>query len=328
MNISWRSITQELRHNGWLLAWCIALIGGQLTGVDVVFGRVTLLDVVCILYCITHFRWLVRFCTRCREWIASQPQVIRVVIFGLCLQAGALWLIARDVHAVLYAMRWIVNAITALGVVVQSAPHQRTRLLIALCCVGWAWWVFGVTQLLLLPDARLLVLLGWDDHLFRMIGTMLDPNYLALLFVLWWWVSEALRAQFNHKYFMTMFLQVAQACAVLGVMLTLSRSGFLAWVVSMGIGAVMVRAQRKRFISLLMVVCLIAAWCSVYLPSNQGEGLRIFRTASVQQRVRSALHVFNTLRGSDWVVGEAVGKGKKADPFLVPGHAREVQGNY
>ena len=47
-----------------------------------------------------------------------------------------------------------------------------------------AFWIFIILawiQYLFLPDTRFLLRYGWDEHYYRMIGTVLDPNYLGVM---------------------------------------------------------------------------------------------------------------------------------------------------
>ncbi|MDZ7586275.1 MAG: hypothetical protein U0946_00850, partial [Patescibacteria group bacterium] len=47
-----------------------------------------------------------------------------------------------------------------------------------------AFWIFVIlawAQYLFLPDTRFLLKFGWDEHYYRMIGTVLDPNYLGIM---------------------------------------------------------------------------------------------------------------------------------------------------
>lgn len=45
----------------------------------------------------------------------------------------------------------------------------------------WIFVIFAWIQYLFLPDTRFLLQYGWDEHYYRMIGTVLDPNYLGVM---------------------------------------------------------------------------------------------------------------------------------------------------
>src|SRR3989338_6680935 len=39
----------------------------------------------------------------------------------------------------------------------------------------------GLGQYIFLPDTRFLLSYGWDEHYWRLIGTVLDPNYMGVM---------------------------------------------------------------------------------------------------------------------------------------------------
>ncbi|MEK7542910.1 MAG: hypothetical protein AAB503_01210, partial [Patescibacteria group bacterium] len=44
--------------------------------------------------------------------------------------------------------------------------------------------IFGWLQYLFFPDLRVLKYVGWDDHLYRLTGSFLDPGFSAIILVL------------------------------------------------------------------------------------------------------------------------------------------------
>src|SRR3989304_8999963 len=41
--------------------------------------------------------------------------------------------------------------------------------------------VFGLAQYILIPDTRFLAVLNWDDHYYRLLSTLLDPNFTGII---------------------------------------------------------------------------------------------------------------------------------------------------
>src|SRR3990170_4029419 len=54
----------------------------------------------------------------------------------------------------------------------------------ALLLSGLALTVFGLAQYLLVPDLTQLKWLGWDDHFYRLVGTLLDPGFTGVMIIL------------------------------------------------------------------------------------------------------------------------------------------------
>ena len=78
---------------------------------------------------------------------------------------------------------------------------------------------------------------GWDDHLYRLIGTFLDPGFTAIILVFGFLTSLAYylkpaapKGGFKNKYFLliSIFLFVS-------ILFTYSRAGYIALIVGMGI---------------------------------------------------------------------------------------------
>lgn len=150
--------------------------------------------------------------------------------------------------------------------------------------------LIGVLQYFLYPDLRNLMYLGWDEHLYRVFSTFLDPNFASVLFVLLLWLLIFLFTASKNK---TM-RYVSGVCILLtgiGLLLTYSRTGYIAV-----IGSLVVYSLLNKNVKILggFIVLLIAGL--FFLPKNlQSEGVNLFRTASIESRVESyqtAIQIF------------------------------------
>lgn len=132
---------------------------------------------------------------------------------------------------------------------------------------------FGFLQYLLLPDVRFLAYLGFDDHYFRLIGGLLDPNFTGLVLVIFTLLSPKI-------FFVIPLLALA---------LTFSRASFLALAVSLTYLSV-VKKQFKLLFLLFVLGVLV-----YFVPKPFGEGVNLLRTFSIASRLENqsqALVVF------------------------------------
>jgi O-antigen ligase len=132
--------------------------------------------------------------------------------------------------------------------------------------------LLGLGQFIFFPDSRALFLLGWDDHLNRLIGTFLDPNFSGAFLTLGFLLFEL---KFPKARLISALLFVA-------TILTYSRGGFLVLAVSV----ILLGVYKKSFkyilsLGTLMLVLILA------LPHPPGEGTNLGRTTSIATRVTS-----------------------------------------
>ncbi len=140
--------------------------------------------------------------------------------------------------------------------------------------VGYGLLLGGITQYILMPDMRWLHWFGWDDHYYRMIGLLFDPNYLGLLMILFgWWVYQ--KEQGTLKW-MTL--------AIVGVALlaTYSRTSYLIAGLLAGWTVIRRRQFGTSMIGIIMMVVVL-----FFLPKPGGEGINLLRTFSFNARLQS-----------------------------------------
>jgi len=139
-------------------------------------------------------------------------------------------------------------------------------LLAAIVIVG----VFGWVQYFLLPDFRPFKILGWDDHLFRLLGTFLDPTFIGLILVF-----GCLIALVRKSFWLVLFFLLTLA-------FTYSRASYLALAMSLMVYGVW---QRKFWLSGILVS--LFAVIIILLPRPSSEGTQLERTQSIFGRFHS-----------------------------------------
>lgn len=168
--------------------------------------------------------------------------------------------------------------------------------------------VAGLLQYLFIPDTRFLVFSGWDDHYYRLISTLFDPNFTALilLLTLLTWLSKQQR--WSPKAY---FLQLP--FFLLAILLTYSRAGYVALIG----GIVVFSLLTKQWKSLMIVFVLLA--CIPFLPRPDGEGVKLERTASIESRLESNQRALRTLSFQHMLIGK--GLYRDIEVREIPNHA-------
>ncbi|MFZ3301945.1 MAG: O-antigen ligase family protein [Microgenomates group bacterium] len=138
--------------------------------------------------------------------------------------------------------------------------------------------VFGWIQYLIWLDLTALKYLGWDDHLLRMVGTFLDPTYLALIFIL-----GIILAIKNNKTKALLFL-------IFSLAFTYSRVSYLI----LGLIFLFIKFDIKKKILLAIFFSLVV----MFLPKNIGEGTTLTRTASGNNKLLNIEETIKIIRTS------------------------------
>ena len=115
--------------------------------------------------------------------------------------------------------------------------------------------IFGWIQYFIWPDLTTLKYLGWDDHLLRMVGTFLDPTYLALIIIL------GIVIAINGKHSKSLYF------LIVSLAFTYSRISFLI--------LFLILIFKKKYLGLIILVLSI-----LILPKMIGEGTNLARTVS------------------------------------------------
>lgn len=134
---------------------------------------------------------------------------------------------------------------------------------------GFFFVILAFLQYLFLPDLRLYKNLGFDDHYYRLAGTLVDPNFTGAILA-----TFAILLLVAKKYYATLVL-------VFSLALTFSRASYLAFVAT-----IVPLVAHKKYLKLFWLVPLLVL--TVYFsPKPFGEGVNLFRTYSIFSRIQS-----------------------------------------
>jgi O-antigen ligase len=137
--------------------------------------------------------------------------------------------------------------------------------------------LFGWIQYFLYPDIRSFVVWGWDDHLFRLMGTFLDPGFTAILLVFGFLLTFEKYLRSNKKYFLILILFFFITLAF-----TYSRTGYFALIAGVSMYLIL-----KKKIKWIRVVILALILMVLLLPRPIGEGVKLERLYSISYRFQN-----------------------------------------
>lgn len=248
-------------------------IGGALYAHDLILVGWTLLLL---------FRWKPTFKF---DWRSYSLELVLLSWIGLG------WLAALVVGnfqlvTIFYAVRCIFY-LSSIYLIARTSKLTSTHLFAGFTIAGLLMLLLGVVQYSVLPDTRFLAILGWDDHYYRLIGTLFDPNFTGMVFILTFIYLEKLKkSTLFQKILPGLTGELLQALLTIGVALTYSRSSYLTFgllLIALS-GLYLARTTFKKAVLPLVFLPILAL--TIWLaPKPGGEGVNLLRTASVEARV-------------------------------------------
>lgn len=277
---------------------------GQLGRIEInQFSALYFHDVVIFIWLAIHARssWIVL--SAAAQWVRRHPLVLATVLW---IAAGLVWSAFQHIQLrpLLLLGRLAIYALFS-GTVAYAFRESRVVLRIFLVLAGAVLLWLGLLQYLLLPDTRFLSILGWDDHYFRLIGTLFDPNFMGMIIVLLFVYSVSLQ-QFASKKIVTLlcmgyssilaltYSRASFATAALAGFMLLSTPRPLKW-----------WSMRQRLV--LGAAAVLAFTLVIYAaPKPGGEGVNLLRTSSIVARQNTAVQTFENLTVIDLVLGKGL----------------------
>ena len=174
----------------------------------------------------------------------------------------------------LYLFRWVMYA--GIYFVVHNFDLKfKQKIPYALTISGMVIVLMGFVQYFFYPSLRNLYYLGWDEHLYRMFSSFLDPNFLGVFLVLFLLLILDMLLNFIKKrqtklLFIFLFLGIAVFAAII---LTFSRSAYISLLFSATMLAVL--KNKKKWILGIFVVLFLVLILS--LTNSKIENQNLFR---------------------------------------------------
>lgn len=189
------------------------------------------------------------------------------------------------VVAFLYFLRWVFYA-GIYFVVNELNLAFKNKIPGFMILAGLIVVIGGYIQYFFYPSLRNLYYLGWDEHLYRMFSSFLDPNFagaffvLDLLLILGLFFSNLENKKIRRG---GLGLGMLGLLTLGAVFLTYSRSALLMFLV--GISTFLIMKGRKQW---LFAVFLLSLAAIILLPKSfRSEGTNFLRTVSSMTRISS-----------------------------------------
>jgi hypothetical protein len=196
-------------------------------------------------------------------YLAGFSLLLSAAIFKTTLIAtGALYFLRLIAYSYLFLAVWNI----------AKDKKKWFGLLLGVC---FAIGVFGWFQYFFYSDLRALYAWGWDDHLFRLVGTFLDPTFTGIIiafgFILS--VSSFLFKKQKRFLFLSLFFLISAA-------FTYARAVYLGLFAGSLVVFILKKNLKLAAISVIAFFSLVLA-----LPRPLGEGVRLERSYSVYSRL-------------------------------------------
>jgi hypothetical protein len=260
---------QLLRYDFYVSGFRVAL-----SIADVIVAAIFLFSLACRLPRPKIFKYLVPFFLT-----AAFSLIFSLTLFPWQqVILGSLYLLRLVAYSYLLVLAWNLA---------RFNKDFKERLFKALITVSAAAGVFGWLQYAIFPDLRFLKDIGWDDHLYRLIGTYLDPTFTALILVFGFLLSLA---KFFDLYTPEVKSENTSGVAgwlvlslffLVSVIFTYSRASFLALLI--GVGVILFYFHKIKIFPVIFIVLLVVI---LFVPKSlPSEGVHLTRVNSLEQKL-------------------------------------------
>lgn len=227
----------------------------------------------------------------------SEYLLLAWVLIGMLVS----YVITRDPLPWLYAVRLTIYLLF-LVTVFKKFKNYSLLLRTAIIVIGSIMVMAGFIQYFYIPDTRFLFTQGWDEHYYRLIGTLLDPNYTGLVLIITGWAVFSYR-----KYIAKRLENTTILIFLIGIAFTYSRATYLALVVSI-MGYIFFNWWKSRKFSRTAVLSILAmivivGTAIILAPKPGGEGVDLLRTTSITARYTTSAEFLTTLQPWQWITG-------------------------
>lgn len=165
---------------------------------------------------------------------------------------------------------------------------KRKILLDSLLAVSVVSAIFGWIQYFAFPNIKPFTVWGWDDHLYRLVGTFLDPTFLGIIIVFGLVLSiyKLVNGKKWQDILITVFLLISLA-------FTYSRASYLAF-----LGGVLALGFYQKSVKQIIYLVLGLAVIIAILPTSGNAILRITREFSAIARIENYSETLQIFKSS------------------------------
>jgi len=216
----------------------------------------------------------------------TKPIIIFAVIglLSLIVNMGVLNT-SEFVISLLYGIRWMLYA--GIFFVVSGFDLKFKKIITkVMIFIGSLVVLGGYLQYFLYPNLRNLYYLGWDEHLYRMFSSFLDPNFAGTFFVLYFIFVFGLTIDYikRNKKNYSLFLSLISLGTIVAILLTYSRSALI----MLAVGSITLLFLMKQKKLIFMILGMFVIFFVIASKNFYTENLNLLRTASSKARLESA----------------------------------------
>lgn len=187
---------------------------------------------------------------------------------------GSLYLIRLMIYAMLpvFIFNWC-----------KKEKNCQEKVLRFLLLGGTITAVLGLFQYISFPDLRPFEEYDWDPHLYRLVGTFFDPGFIGGILVLTLIILFLMEKKSGFYYF-SLFL------TYLAMILTYSRTTYLAYLVSIFLISIIKKSKKFFIITFLIFVLSLQL-----VPKGKSYGTKIKRQETAWARlenIKTAFKIF------------------------------------
>jgi len=179
-----------------------------------------------------------------------------------------------------YLVRWALYA-ASYFIVTDFGKEEKKKLISYIFYSGLIVLFLGFVQVFFYPSLKNLYYLGWDEHMYRLFSTFLDPNFTGIYLVVIFFLGIYLYLSEKRKIYI-----VLSSLVLVGIFLTYSRTAFITLLISAV--SLLIILNRKRLIAPVVVAILLIA--IVFPKTFKSEGTNFFRTFSANARISTMQH--------------------------------------
>ncbi len=208
----------------------------------------------------------------------------------------------------------------------QKKLLKQSQISLAFLTSGVLIAFFGLLQYIFLPDTRFLFFLGWDDHYYRVISTLLDPGFTGIMLIMTLWLFQSFSPHIKLRY-RTLATFIFHSVVIITLLLTYSRASYVAFGITVALYILFqVIAKRFKVALLWLGIALLFVTAIPFLPRPGGEGVKLARTASTVARISATQEYLLSMRRYEWVFGKGLFVSSRikvdADGYRFPDHAQ------
>lgn len=180
----------------------------------------------------------------------------------------------------LYLARWVLYA-GLYFVFVDVGKKLNKKKPFFMILSGIIVLTIGFIQFFFYPSLKNLSYLGWDEHLYRLFSSFLDPNFTGTFLVLFLIFVYIIRDKFKMNKKTIYLLNSLLLFNFIGIILTYSRSALLTLLTS-ALVYCFIQKKYNAFVTLIITLVVIVILLS---PRFYLVNTNLFRTPSLEARV-------------------------------------------